>query len=110
MIYLDNITEAQDVFLPRTGISAEGDLALTVRSTVNLTDYTATVSVQEDGTSSLYWHAEVTLPEGLQDGSYEYTLTQGGVTVSQGCLIVGEYIDPYTEYYSNDEYEQYDGQ
>ena len=98
------------MFLPRTGISAEGDLAMTVRSTVNLTDYAVGVSVQEDSASSLYWKAAVVLPEGMQDGSYEYTLTQGGVTVSQGCLIAGEYIDPYTEYYSNVEYEQYDGQ
>lgn len=109
MIYLKNITEPQPAFLPRTGVAAYGELALIARSTVNLTDYKVPVAVQDDRVSSLYWHAELTLPEGMQDGSYEYTLTQGGVTVSQGCMIVGEYLDPYQEYYKNIEYEQYDG-
>lgn len=110
MIYLDNITTAQKVMIPLPGAMPEGELRLSVVSTVNRTTYDVDVSADPDTTSSLYSALAVILPDGLQDGSYEYTLTAGGAEISSGCMQIGEYISPYDEYYKNEEYRQYDGQ
>lgn len=49
------------------------------------------------------------VPEGMNEGEYTYTLRlgAGGVVLSEGLLIVGDYKPARTEYEKTIEYEQY---
>lgn len=89
MIYLENTTSAQRIYIPLNG-STDGSLnpALTLRSTVNLTEYVPDIDPDWEVTS-LYVFLSLRLPSGMQDGSYEYRLSDGERLVSSGCLILG---------------------
>lgn len=81
-------------------------LYITLRSTIDLSrDHTQTVSDLE--TSSLYHRLAITLPEGLPDGEYEYTLRDSGIPLSNGLLVIGENTEP-DEYQKEITYEQYE--
>lgn len=88
MLYLQNTTEAQALFIPRNIDTPEGDLWLVLRNTLDLT-IPVRVTVLDLGISALYYDVALTLPEGMADGEYQYTLTAGGETLSEGLLYLG---------------------
>lgn len=64
--------------------------------------------VQPDGDSSrLYYILDVTLPEGIPEGEYEYKATAGGEVISCGLAIVGEPAPAVESYDKPVQYEQY---
>ena len=108
MIYLINTTDAQVAYIPRD-TDFTGTLSLSLRSTVDLdTPYIAATVLDLNVFRTVY-AVSVELPEGMQPGEYEYTLTAGGTTVSTGVLIVGEYNQEREQYNKTITYEQYNG-
>ena len=106
MIYLNNIARPQRLQIPKTGLSDGCALHLTVRSTVDLS-IVLDADVRDSGKSSLYWTVRVALPAGIPDGSYEYTLTAGGLLESEGCMTVGRQDVRAVEYVQDMEFRQY---
>lgn len=106
MIYLENITEPQEVTL-LTG-EYKGELTFNLRSTVNLD----TVGVAVSGVTrrdSGWTEFSVTLPEGMTPGSYEYTVSDTeGHTISEGCARIGEYGGTVKQYVKDETYTQYE--
>lgn len=106
MIYLENITEPQEVTLLTGGF--KGDFIFTLRSTVNLD----TVGVAVSGVTrrdSGWTEFSVTLPEGMTPGSYEYTVSDTeGHTIVEGCARIGEYGGTVKQYLKDETYTQYE--
>lgn len=81
-------------------------LSITLRSTIDLSEeHTQTVS--DLGTSGLYYNFPISLPAGLPDGEYEYTLRDSDFPLSTGLLVIGEPTQP-SEYQKEITYEQYE--
>ena len=108
MIYLQNITESQVLFVPKDGAFPGGDLVLVfkAKSTIDLS-VEINQGVIDLQTSNLYFRIAVTLPEGLPDGEYEYSLMNGENILSSGLLVIGENSHP-SEYNKEIQYEQYE--
>ena len=107
MLYLLNKTNAQTILVPRDGNVAAGQLSFTLTSTVDL-DTPLVAQVSSTGNSSLYFAISVSLPAGIPDGEYEYSLAVTIGVLSRGLLCVG--ILPNvsrTDYEKTIEYEQY---
>ena len=51
----------------------------------------------------------ISLPEGIDDGEYTYTLTDWGTVIGSGLLQIGEYTAPKTEYNNANKIVQYNG-
>ena len=92
MIYLKNISDAQILMIPRNGGIVTGEMTLVMRNTTDLQE--TTLSVTDLNTSGLYFNLAVSLPGGLADGEYQYTLKDGNILVSQGLLYVGDLQSP----------------
>ena len=107
MLYMDNITDAQGVSVPLNGTVPSGVPKLVIRSTVDLSECAVTVNEYVPGIT--YASMSVILPEGIPDGSYEYRLSVGDATVSQGCLQIGGYDCTRKEYDKEITYMQYGG-
>ena len=84
----------------------EGNLSLTLRNTVDRTEYAPSVNMAR-GKSGIYLRLYVKLPAGMPDGSYEYTLTAGGLLESEGCMTVGRQDVRAVEYVQDMEFRQY---
>lgn len=109
MIYLQNTTESQVMFIPRSnGDIPQGDLVFKAKSTIDLEEEINQV-VTDLQTSGLYYNLAVTLPAGLPDGEYEYSLSAGEILVSSGLLVIGENFRP-SEYNKEVTYEQYESE
>lgn len=106
MIYLQNITESQEIFIPRNGETPQGDLVFKAKSTIDLVVEINQV-VTDLQTSDLYFNLAIELPADLPDGEYEYTLLSGEIPVSSGLLVIGENSRP-SEYNKEIQYEQYE--
>ena len=106
MIYLQNTTEAQVMFIPRNGETPRGSLVFKAKSTIDLSMEVNQV-VTDLQTSDLYFNLAVTLPDGIPDGEYEYSLYAGEILVSSGLLVIGENFRP-SEYNKEITYEQYE--
>lgn len=107
MIYLKNISQAQEVMIPRNGSDVTGNMSLKIQDTTDLQEFT--LSVQDQHTSGLYFVVNVTLPQDLSDGEYKYTLMKGDSLLSNGLLMVGDLADP-TEYEKTINYRQYESE
>lgn len=106
MIYLQNITDAQAVFVPKSlPASDDPHLEFVARNTIDL-DIKVDVEAIDLDISSLYFEIAVTLPAGMPIGEYEYTLTDNGMILSTGILIVGNLQRP-SQTEIPIEYEQY---
>ena len=81
-------------------------MTLTIKNTTDL-QVIYSQEVTDKQTSSQYFTFDITLPEGIPDGEYEYALTDGEVTLSTGIMtILGKESAP--EQYEKDiQYEQY---
>ena len=106
MIYLENTTEAQPLFVPRSRADVVGELVLKVRSTVGL-ETVVDVEAIDLNTSNLYYRLAVVLPEGVAQGEYEYTLSDDTGALSTGIIYVGELSRP-TQHDTTITYEQYE--
>ena len=109
MLYLQNIRESQEIYVPRQ-TTASGTLKFYLVSTIDL-DTKVNQIVQDSGASSGYYIISVTLPAGMPDGEYEYTLRGGPDKIlSSGLLIVGGYASQDSQYNKEITYEQYENQ
>lgn len=106
MIYLKNIQGMQIVELPRT-MATSGQLSLAIKGT--LTHETIfSANVTDSGISEGYFNFNIGLPGGIQEGEYEYTLSQGDDIITSGVLVIGEYAGGATQYNNSEmKYEQY---
>lgn len=107
MIYLENTTEAQAVYVPRD-TDLHGVLRLTMRSTVGL-DVPVDVALLDLDVHRLCYHIGVTLPDGIASGEYEYRLAADGETVSTGVMVVKDGLAAPGQYNKTIQYEQYEG-
>ena len=92
MIYLKNISDAQNLMIPRNGEIVTGDMDLVIRNTTDHQE--TTLSVTNLNTSGLYFNLAVALPGGLANGEYQYSLKNGNIQVSCGLLYVGDLQSP----------------
>ena len=104
MIYLQNTTESQVLYVPKNGTEASGELTLQVRNTIDQ-DFVID-QVLDLNTSYLYYNLAIALPAGCPDGEYEYALMDDGIVLSTGILIL-ESSQSRNEYNKDIEYEQY---
>lgn len=104
MIYLQNTTESQVLFVPKNGTMASGELTFKARNTIDQ-DFIID-QVSDLNTSDLYFNLAISLPAGCPDGEYEYALMDGNIVLSTGILILGSAESP-SEYNKDIEYEQY---
>lgn len=106
MIYLNNDSSSQVRFIPRTIRDAVGALSLSVVSTMDKGNAIelpfVVVKIFSD-----YIKMNISLPEGMTEGEYEYALLADSTIVSQGLLVIGDFSSP-TEYNNVIEYEQYE--
>ena len=107
MIYLKNISDAQILMLPRNGGIVTGEMTLVMRNTTDLQE--TTLSVTDLNTSGLYFNLAVTLPGGLADGEYQYSLKNGNIQVSCGLLYVGDLQSP-SQHETTITYKQYESE
>jgi hypothetical protein len=106
MIYLQNTTESQVMFIPRSDAVPQGDLVFKARNTIDL-EVEINEVVTDLQTSDLYFNLAITLPADLPNGEYEYTLAVGEIRLSTGLLVIGENSHP-SEYNKEITYEQYE--
>ena len=104
MIYLQNTTESQVLFVPRNGADASGELTLKMRNTIDQ-DFIID-RVLDLRTSDLYFNLSITLPEDCPDGEYEYALMDDNIVLSTGILVL-QSADARTDYDKDIVYEQY---
>lgn len=107
MIYLKNISDAQILMIPRNGGIVTGEMILVMRNTTDLQE--TTLSVTDLNTSGLYFNLAVTLPGGLADGEYQYSLKNGNIQVSCGLLYVGDLQSP-SQHETTITYKQYESE
>ncbi len=61
-------------------------------------------------TSALFWQFNITLPEGMLEGEYEYNLLDGNTVIARGVLQIGDYTPDKTTYNTNNNgYTVYNG-
>ena len=104
MIYLQNTTESQVLFVPKNGAEASGELTLKARNTLDQ-DFIID-RVLDLRTSDLYLNLAISLPAGCPDGEYEYALMDDNIVLSTGILVL-QSADARTEYDKDIVYEQY---
>lgn len=106
MIYLQNTSESQVMFIPRSGEIPAGDLVFRAKSTIDLETEINEVVI-DLGTSDLYFNLAIELPGDIPDGEYEYSLSVGEILLSSGLLVIGEYTNA-SQYNKAITYEQYE--
>ena len=83
-------------------------MTLTIKNTTDL-QVIFSSEVTDKRTSDQYFTFDVTLPEGIPDGEYEYTLQDDGVVLSTGIMTIQGRRDNQNEQYNKDIlYEQYE--
>ena len=107
MIYLKNISDAQILMIPRNGGIVTREMSLVMRNTTDLQE--TTLSVTDLNTSGLYFNLAVSLPGGLADGEYQYSLKNGNIQVSCGLLYVGDLQSP-SQHETTITYKQYESE
>ena len=107
MIYLKNISDAQILMIPRNGGIVTGEMSLVMRNTTDLQE--TTLSVTDLNTSGLYFNLAVSLPGGLADGEYQYSLKNGNIQVCCGLLYVGDLQSP-SQHETTITYKQYESE
>lgn len=109
MIYLENTTQTQRIYIPADIAKMPGGLIFRATSTIDL-DTPVDITATPAGDSDRYYGLDIVLPAGLPDGEYRFTLmdSQGEQQLAEGVLIVGDYeAAAATTYDKIIEYEQY---
>lgn len=109
MIYLQNITTSQVLLIPKNGMSINGNLTLKAKSTIDLTTNINAV-VTDLQSSSIFFNVAVVLPSGMQDGEYEYTLSDSTQVISTGIMRIGNDGVQPSQYNKVITYEQYENE
>lgn len=104
MVYAQNTSESQRILLPRN-VDGEGQMVLRIWNTIDRDGFT--LEVTDIPMSRLYYNLAISLPEGLSDGEYEYSLKTGENVLSCGLMIIGE-RDEADEYNRKITYQQYE--
>ena len=107
MVYLNNNTEAQVLFIPKVFAHVATSLSLHLEGTTGSDELT--VPVSDLNTSERYYNLAVELPAGMDTGEYEYQLKDGEILLSSGIVILTDAPHPTEEYDKAIEYEQCDG-
>jgi len=82
---------------------------MTLKLIHNLTKKEFELTGLEDLSRSRIWYTfDITLPEGMPNGEYTYTLYDGNVAKASGLLQVGEYVADKTNY-NKDEIKEHNG-
>lgn len=105
MLYLKNITDAQELMIPRDGDMSSGFMSLILKSTIDMA--VRSFQVSSDRTSQHYFKLSVNLQADMPNGEYEYSLMNGQILLSRGLLIIGENVR-MSEYNNTITYEQYE--
>lgn len=83
-------------------------MKLTIKNTTDLKVILDT-EVTDKGTSARYYNFDITLPEGIPDGEYEYILQDGEETLSTGIITIQGGVDYHKRQYDKTiQYEQYE--
>lgn len=81
-------------------------MTFTLKNTTDLTTiYSEEVTDKE--TSEQFYVFDITLPDGIPDGEYEYSLTEGDSVLSSGLVTIKGNASVPTEYNQDITYEQY---
>lgn len=105
MIYLNNITEEQEVFIPKVSVHREvWRVTFYIKSTISSDSFSFDGVVSN--CSALYYPMIVMLPEDIMPGEYEYTLSDEVGILSTGLLVIGGH-ESMLEYNNDIRYEQY---
>ena len=104
MVYLEQNTEQQVLYVPKNGRDARGKVFFKAYSTIG--QFGFSFEAVEDGTSLLYHKVLVELKQDIPSGEYEYTLSDEVGVLSAGLLVIGDLEIP-TEYNKEIVYEQY---
>lgn len=82
---------------------------MTLKLISNLTKKEYELTGLEDLATSRIWYTfDITLPEGMDDGEYTYTLYDDDVVKASGLLQVGDYVPEKTTY-NNDAIKEQNG-
>ena len=108
MIYLNNSTEAQVVYVPATSIKADGTLTFTLKNTIDNNE-PISLSVTSTSESDIYYKFNISLSAKIQEGEYEYELKKGTTDLEKGLAMVGE-SSQKKEYNTIISYEQYESE
>lgn len=113
MIYLDNTSIQQTVYVPRRGLDGNTvSASLRLVSTIDLTEYV--VPVQDQSVSEQYFLVSLALPQGVQSGEYEYAVLNNlGKVIAQGvCVVLPAPLGPtpleYDTLETTQEFQQYE--
>lgn len=75
----------------------------------NVTKKEISVGVTDISDSNLFYHFEMNLPSGMDDGEYTYILKRGDKELTRGLCQIGDYTPEKTNYITEDNgYKQYD--
>lgn len=107
MIYLKNISDVQTLLLPRNGENASDSMTLSIWNTIDRERLS--FEVQDLGEPGIYCKVQVSLPEGIQEGEYEYCLESDEGVISSGLLNIGSSVGP-SEYEKETTYRQYESE
>ena len=106
MVYLSQTTKAQTCYMPIVERKPTEGLSLRFVSTI--TNKVFNCECQKKGTAfSHYCFIELVLPNGIQEGEYQYELFDEEGSLSVGILVVGDPDKPM-EHDNTMEYEQYE--
>jgi hypothetical protein len=108
MIYLNNSTATQVVYVPATSIKVDGTLTFTLKNTIDNNE-PISVSVTSTNESDIYYKFNLSLTAKIQEGEYEYELKKGTTDLEQGLAIVGD-SSQKKEYNNIISYEQYESE
>lgn len=81
-------------------------MKLTIKNTIDLNVILDT-EVTDKGTSARFYTFDITLPEGIPDGEYEYTLKDGDTILSTGIINIRGKAENDTQYEKAIQYTQY---
>lgn len=65
--------------------------------------------VEDSETSRNFFHFQLSLRSGMNDGEYTYILYDDDAEIARGLLQVGDYKPVVTAYTKNNTYKQYNG-
>ena len=81
-------------------------MTLTIKNTIDLNVILDT-EVTDKGTSARFYTFDISLPEGVPDGEYEYTLKDGDTILSTGIINIRGRAENDTQYEKEIQYTQY---
>ena len=84
-------------------------MKLTIKNTIDLNVILDT-EVTDTGTSARFFTFDISLPEGIPDGEYEYILHDDELVLSTGIIKIQGKADTDKQYDKDIQYEQYETQ